>query len=229
MIVSTLFLLQQNFLKEKLKLESKDSTFFLSHPVQRCWLWSADHVALNSGLTSWVVQLLSSTSCMFDVLLQPEWVCPSSPWAPLGIQSNCGQVCVEVCTQGVLPWALPCLQWCSGKSILFPTKRHKGQELPHKCSQEECLCGWGGAWGKVETALLKAQVFSSFRWTPSPQQLKPAIWGGEKKGEGEGYCVPLKCRAQIPGNFVNLFRGRSSVQCTWLIKPEFWNRDSVNL
>lgn len=35
------------------------------------------------------------------------------------------------------------LQWCSGKSALCfpPTKRRKGQELPHKCSQEECLCG----------------------------------------------------------------------------------------
>lgn len=80
--------------------------------------------------------------------------------------------------------------------------------------------------GKGETALLKAQVFSSFRWTPSPPRLKPAVWG---KREVQAYFVPLKPRTQIPGNFVNLFRGRSSVQCTWLIKPEFWNRDSVEL
>lgn len=184
---------------------------------------------MSTSTQNWPLGLSSCSSSSIgplDDLVQLEWVRVSPPYAHLGILCSWGQGCMEVCTWGVLPRALSCLQWCSGKSILFPTKRHKGQELPHKCSQEECLCGWGGAWGKGETALLKAQVFSSFRWTPSPRQLKPAIWG---KREGQGYCVPLKPRTQIPGNFVNLFRGRSSVQCTWLIKPEFWNRDSVNL
>lgn len=187
---------------------------------------------MSPSSQNWPPWLSSCFHLVLDLLMSYSSLSRSaspSPLAHVGSHSSWGKVCVEVCFRGVLPRALSCLQWCSGKSILFSTKRHKGQELPHKCSQEECLCGWGGAWGKGETALLKAQVFSSFRWTPSTPRLKPAIWGGKKKSRAARQRVPLKPRTLIPGNFVNLFRGRSTVQCTWLIKPELWNGDSVNL
>lgn len=135
----------------------------------------------------------------------------SPPLAPLNMHSGWGQGCMEVWTLGAQPRALSGLQCCCWKSILFPTKRHKGQELPHKCSQEECLCGWGGAWGKGETALLKAQVFSSFR------ALHSTTNAHHLRKKRRMAPRPFKTQTAVPRQLC-LFRGRSSVQCTWLIK-----------
>lgn len=150
---------------------------------------------------NWPLELSGHSTFLtgpLGVLLQFEQVCVPSPMAPLNMHSGWGQGCMEVWTLGAQPRALSGLQCCCRKSILFPTKRHKGQELPHKCSQEECLCGWGGAWGKGETALLKAQVFSSFRALHSTT----AACHLKKKRKTESY-VPLKTRPQFPGNFVS--------------------------
>lgn len=175
---------------------------------------------------NWPLGLSSHSTSLtgpLGLLLQFEQVCVPSPLAPLNMHSGWGQGCMEVWTLGAQPRALSGLQCCCWKSILFPTKRHKGQELPHKCSQEECLCGWGGAWGKGETALLKAQVFSSFRALHSTTNASHL-----RKKRRMARRVPLKPRPQFPSNFVSSEDVRVFSVHDWL-NLRFRYRGSVNL